>query len=162
FRATITVAHDLEQNNQLVSPGALQFVHPDLVPEITSAPATATTGESVPFAWTVRNAGTAPAPGSRVDRMFLSADETFDAGDRPVGELAHVGPLDPGGTYTAQLDLTLPNDGAGARFLLLRTDASATVLEVAGEANNQVTSALQVNSAPVATDDSALTNENTP
>src|SRR5262249_6117342 len=109
-----------------------------------------TTGTTVPLSWSVRNVGTAAAPGAWVDRVFLSTDAALDAGDRLLGEAPHTGPLDPGGSYTAQLDVPIPDAAARARFLLLQTDATFQVTELAGEANNLAASAVRVELAPFA------------
>src|SRR5205085_10558701 len=111
-----------ESSNLLASSATLNVTHPDLLPAITLAPVSATSGDTIPFQWRVTNSGSAIANGTWVDRVYLSADQTFDASDVLLGELSHDGPLNLGGFYNASLNLTLPEDRSGAQFLLLRTD----------------------------------------
>src|SRR5262249_792573 len=123
---------DGEENN-LSASGPLTIGHADLSPAILSAPSTGTSGTRVPFQWSVTNTGTADALGSWVDRIYLSSDQSLDASDRLIGELAHAGPLAKGANYTGQLDLALPVELSGPRFVLLQTDAAGQVTELDGE-----------------------------
>src|SRR5205807_1600077 len=62
---------------------------PDLVPTIRSAPATATSGTSVLVEWRVTNTGTDTATGTWSDRVYLSTNATYEAGDTLLGTLDH-------------------------------------------------------------------------
>src|SRR5262249_25603177 len=94
--------------------------------------------------------GTADALGSWVDRIYLSSNDILDASDRLIGELAHAGPLAKGANYTGQLDLALPVELSGPRFVLLQTDAAGQVTELDGENNNVTSSAISITLAPFA------------
>src|SRR5262249_53527888 len=96
------------------------------------------------------NAGTAPVLGPWADTVYLSADDTFGAGDLFLGQLSQTGPLAPGAQISGRLAVTLPVSAKGSQFLLLRTDANQQVIELAGETNNLVARPLQVQLAPFA------------
>src|SRR5262249_41428062 len=157
--ADVVYERDGEGNNVGVS-RALSTGHADLSPAIVSAPADGISGTTVPFQWKVTNTGTADALGSWVDRVYLSNDSTLDSGDRLLGELAHVGPLGKGESYTGQLNLALPVELSGPRFFLVQPDAKNQVVELAGENDNVASSPITVTLAPFA--DLAVSDVNGP
>lgn len=126
---------DDEDDNLLVS-DPIQIGHADLAAAITTAPDRAVSGSVIPFQWTVTNLGTAPALGTWVDRVFLSSDALLSADDRLLAERTHAGPLTAASDYTEQIELTLPADMIGDRFLILVTDAGNSVFEPGAKANN--------------------------
>jgi subtilase family serine protease len=94
-----------EDNNQRVSDG-FQVTHPDLQPAVDSAPATATSGETVSLQWSVTNTGSGAANGEWIDRIYLSSDATLSADDRLLAERTHSGqPL--------SVSWTVKNQGIG-------------------------------------------------
>jgi hypothetical protein len=71
-------------------------------------------------------------------------------GDLFLGERAGELPLAAGGTYTGTLDVTLPVQTAGPRFLIVVSDAFNQIEEVGQEADNTRASAqLMVTQAPL-------------
>ncbi|MAE65735.1 MAG: hypothetical protein CMJ18_15810, partial [Phycisphaeraceae bacterium] len=141
-----------EANNLLVSSQVLSITHPDLVPVIDNVPANATSGDTVPVTFTVTNegTGTAPGPGSWIDRVYLSEDTQVDAGDRLLAERVEPGPLAPLADYEVTLDLPLPIDVSGTRFIIVVTDDDDEVQETADEDNNVVSSVVEIALAPFA------------
>ena len=82
----------------------------DLQVEAVSAPATGRSGEPVAIAWRVRNLGTTATDASAwVDRVFLSADATLDAGDTLLVTAPRSGALAAGSSYTASVTTALPH-----------------------------------------------------
>ncbi|WP_422665759.1 CARDB domain-containing protein (plasmid) [Anabaena sp. PCC 7938] len=137
-----------ESNN--VKAVAIALGSVDLVPTITSSPTTATSGTTVSLEWLVTNTGSVEAPGNWTDRIYLSTDNQFDTSDIFLQELQHDGILAANSSYPAQLNLNLPLDISGERYLLLVTDANKQVIEITGEENNVVSSLIQIELAPYA------------
>ena len=140
---------DGENDNLRVS-GPVTIGHPDLTPQIDTAPTTAVSGTVVAFAWAVSNSGTAAAMGSWVDRIYLSSDGAFNTGDRLLAERTHAGPLAATSGYSDEIDLQLPPELTGNRFLLLVTDAADAVFEPGDEDNNVANAAIAIELAPYA------------
>src|SRR5262249_21957718 len=107
-------------------------------------------GTTIAIAWTTANQGTGATIGGWVDRLYLSTDDQFSAGDRLLGSRTFGGPLGAGEVASGTPDVTVPVDLTGAVRLLLVTDATAQVNELDGENNNLVTRALDVQMAPYA------------
>jgi hypothetical protein len=131
----------------------VQITHPDLRVAIANAPANTTSGTTIGVDWTVTNNGTGVAQGNWVDRVYLSTNNTFEAGDILLSELTHTGPLANGSSYTAHRDVVIPIDKSGPFFLLVVTDAASQVFETTAggaESNNLASSALNVTLAPYA------------
>jgi subtilase family serine protease len=110
---------------------------PDLEVVAISGPAEAYSGQPAEFTWTVRNNGPAAAPGEWFDRVYLSADATFDPDeDMFVGYAARPAGLAAGESYTQTVDLTLPREVSGLLQLVVVCDGSDRVNERGAEANN--------------------------
>src|SRR5262249_49934918 len=76
-------------------------------------------------------------------RFYLSVDNTFDAGDVPLGSRA-VPALAPGGTSGGSTPVTIPADTAvGAYYVIARADADGDVAETQ-EGNNPSARQVQV------------------
>ncbi len=132
-----------EDNN--IARAVVRMRHVDLVPAISLAPTEATSGTTFPVTWTVSNNGTATTSASWTDRLYLSDDETVDSGDLLFTETTQFASLVPGESVDTTIDVTLPLDLTGSRYLIVVTDWDAAFQELsAGEANNQVTSPLDV------------------
>ena len=54
---------------------------PDLTVSGATVPASGSSGGTVELSWTVMNGGVGPAGGTWTDRVYLSADNTWDSGD---------------------------------------------------------------------------------
>src|SRR5204863_10383 len=137
-----------ESDNTASAPVALR--HVDLRAATVSAPATAQSADTIHVSFDVTQTGTAPLTGRWTDRVVLSRDAVFDAGDRVLGERTIESTLDVGATYRDELDVTLPIDAEGSWFLIGVTDAGGAVLEVGAENNNTAAAPLSVALAPYA------------
>ena len=142
---------DGESDNQGTAGTALRATHPDLVLDVVTPSGTPVSGKPLDVSWTARNAGTGPAAGDWLDRVYLSLDATLSADDVLLGSLAHAGPLASGVTYAAQLTVTLPNGVSGPYRLLVVADAADKLEEGSVEDNNSRASAeFNVQLAPYA------------
>ncbi len=140
------------ENNNVTASTAFALTHPDLVVTTVAAPVTALSGTTVTVQWNVRNDGSGPTPATWTDEIWLSTDETWEPQDILLGNRVRDGPLAPGASYQAQLDVVLSNGIDGTFYLLVRTDAANQVVEGAtGEDNNVTASnAVAVTLAPYA------------
>jgi hypothetical protein len=139
-----------EGNNSAAGDPALALTHPDLSAAITASPATAVSDTTVGIDWQITNVGSGAAGGTWLDRLYLSDNATFDAGDMLLGEVAHAGPLAANGQYSAHLDFHIPVGASGAKFFILRTDAGDVVIEPNGEVNNTAMAGIAIQLAPFA------------
>ena len=101
----------------------------DLVVESVSAPAAGSPGTPMAIQWTVRNAGSNAAVGEWYDSVYLSHDNQWDLNDTLIGRFEYRGRLEPGATYTGQLNEPLPGVLPGNYYIIVRTDARNTVRE---------------------------------
>ena len=147
-----------ESNN--VKAVAITLGSVDLVPTIISSPTKAISGTTVSLEWLVTNTGSTDTPSNWTDRIYLSTDNKFDTSDLFLKELQHDGLLAANSSYAAQLNLNLPLDVSGERYLLLVTDANKQVIEITGEENNLASSLIQIELAPYA--DLAVSNVTAP
>lgn len=101
---------------------------PDLVVRNVTAPVGATAGASITVGWDVVNQGDATTRAtSWTDEVFLSTDDQLDAADLRLAELVYVGPLAPSESYSAEVQVTLPENFAGQRHIIVRSDRSGRV-----------------------------------
>jgi hypothetical protein len=138
-----------EANNSRVS-DPLEIVHPDFTVAISFVPATPVSGSTITIQWQVTNSGTGNALGQWTDRVFLSIDNSVGGNDVVLGSVIHIGPLAAGVSYDAQLDVLLPVETQGNRFILVQTDAINQVFEFNAENNNVAAAAITVELAPFA------------
>ncbi|MCK4661203.1 MAG: hypothetical protein KAV82_16910, partial [Phycisphaerae bacterium] len=108
---------------------------PDLELTGCSGPAEIAAGDSIEVSWTVTNLGPSEAPGSWVDRVYLS-DDAVVGEDIELGEFAHSGPLAGGALYDLTETVVIPGGLSGPHWITVVTDAGATVDELGAEANN--------------------------
>src|SRR5581483_10224556 len=105
---------------------AIDLHAPDLQVTQSSAPAVVVLGQNVTVSWTVTNVSAYEAGFGWFDSVYLSTDQTLDAGDTPLTSEYFVPPtpLAGGGSYQVQKQFTMPRDGqyVGARYLLFVTD----------------------------------------
>ncbi|HEY6816092.1 MAG TPA: CARDB domain-containing protein, partial [Croceibacterium sp.] len=97
-------------------------------------------GDPVRISWTVENTSGVTASGSWTDAVYLSADATWDIGDKLLGRGDFSGTLTQGQSYTLTLDSTLPGAAAGNYRVIVRTDVRNQLHEDIGEANNTTAS----------------------
>jgi WD40 repeat protein/subtilase family serine protease len=107
----------------------------DLVVESVSVPASGSPGTPMPIQWVVRNVGSNAAVGEWYDSVYLSVDNRWDINDTLIGRFERSGRLEPGATYTGQLNEPLPGVVPGNYYIIVRTDARNTVRET-DETNN--------------------------
>jgi WD40 repeat protein/subtilase family serine protease len=107
----------------------------DLVVQSVSTPAAGMPGVPMPIQWVVRNAGSRAAVGEWYDSVYLSTDNRWDIDDVLIGQFTRSGRLEPGASYTGQLNEPLPGVTPGRYYILVRTDARNTIREVDDENN---------------------------
>jgi len=134
---------DHENNNDRPSDPIIVELPPpaDLVVTGIDVPTASRVGQPVHIQWTVANASDRSLLASWADTAYLSADATWDLGDRPLGRVPFVGNLLPGGSYTASLDAELPPVAPGQYRVIVRTDIFNQIFEDLNEANNRLVSA---------------------
>ena len=124
---------------------------PDLQTSITTAPAADESGSQITVEWTTTNNGTAATADGWTERIFLSYDDAFSAGDRLLAEVSVAGPLATTGSVNQSVDVQLPIDlFADAMSLLVVTDAADDVEEHVGEADNVAGHAIDISLGPIA------------
>src|SRR5262249_34683564 len=108
-------------------------------------------GGTFDVSWTVTNAGSRDTrQGSWLDAFYLSRDPSLDNSDIALGGLGHGQILKTGDSYTATLQLTLPENISGDFYIVGFTDAhgfdnsSGAVQEFQGEGNNITSKPLKV------------------
>ena len=106
---------------------------PDLEVADFSAPSEIWAGQQVSLGWTIANRGPAPATGSWRDCVFLSQDDTYQAGDTLLGCSTRPQDLSPAGEagdqYTRIRDFGVPSLPAGDYWIVLVTDVDGVVSE---------------------------------
>ncbi|GAB1542484.1 hypothetical protein NUACC21_51580 [Scytonema sp. NUACC21] len=138
-----------ETNNVKAVPIALGLV--DLQPTIiTELPNNLLSGSKVSLKWSVTNTGSASTTNNWVDRIYLSSDRTLDSTDSLLQERNHTGGLVAGASYTKEVDIDIPIEVSGDRYLLLMTDGGNAVIELGGEHNNAASKLINITLAPYA------------
>jgi WD40 repeat protein/subtilase family serine protease len=107
----------------------------DLVVESMSVPGVGSPGTPMPIQWVVRNIGSNAAVGEWYDSVYLSTDDRWDINDTLIGRFERSGRLEPGASYTGQLNEPLPGVVPGDYYIIVRTDARNTIREV-DDSNN--------------------------
>src|SRR5690606_4348499 len=70
------------------------------------------------------------------DRIWMSADNTLDGSDRLLTTTNHSGALEPGQSYAASANVTLPIGVSGNFFFIVQTDVFNEVFEHVFDSNN--------------------------
>ncbi|MDH4349648.1 MAG: hypothetical protein OEW56_00680, partial [Gemmatimonadota bacterium] len=133
--------------NNYTAPAAISLSSPsaDLAVEVVTVPATAMSGTPIDVSWRVRNLGDAVTGAATwIDRIFLSADATFDAADALLQEVTREGVLQPGEHYTLVRPVTLPEGVDGNFHVLVVSDALGEVYEKGSTQNNVGVSLAQI------------------
>ena len=115
-------------NNVASAPFPVEYFEPDLVISDLDVPAAATSGETVSIGLTVTNDGTrATRTRNWTDRVFLSRDASLDRFDTTVGEFTRGDEdfLGVGASYTATVDVRIPDGIDGSFYVLVLTDSPA-------------------------------------
>jgi len=134
---------DQEGNNATVTATPLLIEQPppsDLVVDSINVPQSAMAGDTVHLTWAVSNVGVNAANGTWSDTAYLSADNIWDIGDRPIGRFTFSGTVQPGEAYNGFLDANLPPATPGSYRVIVRSDIFDDILE-SQELNNTTTSA---------------------
>ncbi len=142
------VYEENEDNNSTSSTLPVIISQPppaDLVVTGINVPATAQTGQTADFAWTVTNQGQFPATGTWTDAVYLASTPIWNIDDPLIGEVAHTDTgLATGQSYTSTLDALLPPAAPGYYYVIVRTNIFGDVYEgAAGAANDTTASAGQ-------------------
>lgn len=105
---------------------------PDLATTILNAPTNARASHVLPVTYRVANDGASITPDSSwLDRLYLSADTNFNAGqDLLVASRSHYGALPPGAAYTNTFNAVLPDGLSGEFHVFVVSDANNTVFEL--------------------------------
>ncbi|MEX2214849.1 MAG: Ig-like domain-containing protein [Phycisphaeraceae bacterium] len=115
-----------------------------VIQEIRFDPSTVQTGELLHVEWDVLNTSGDTASGQWSDAVYLSLDETWDIGDRPMGTATFTGSVGAGESYSLSLDAFLPPVTPGPYFIIVRNDIFNQVFEgpevSVGEMNNAAAS----------------------
>ncbi len=139
-----------EDNNLGVALQSLRLRHPDLVSTVTVAPESVVSGEEMSVTWRTENRGSAPTLGGWTDRVYLSRDVHLSGKDLLVSSHAFEEPMAAGEGSSATATFSVPIEYSGQFFILIVSDADQQVLEVLGEANNQIAQPLEIELAPYA------------
>ncbi|MFH1842063.1 MAG: CARDB domain-containing protein [bacterium] len=110
----------------------------DLAVEVVVAPTTARSGDTVDVSWRVHNVGERGTDAATWrDRVVLSEDAAYDAGDRVLSEVVHIGAVARDGAYTVHDAVFLPGGVNGTFYILVFSDVNGAVYEN-GLTNNNV------------------------
>ena len=133
------IFENTETNNALVSTSPLVLLSPDLAMAGVSAPAAAQFGATLNVSWAVTNVGSAAAPASWSDRLYLSAASNSLSGATLLSAVAaNASPLPATSGYTRSTNVSLPftaQSTPGVFWVVAVADASDAQPE-ASEANN--------------------------
>ncbi len=122
-------------NNQASAAQTLTFGHIDLVPAITTAPASINSGAPLTVTWTTTNTGTATTLNGWVDRAYLSTTSQVTSTSLLLGEVDQNGPLGPGQKVTETITYTVPLGDNGSYQIIIVADAKNQLIEPGGVAN---------------------------
>ncbi len=148
-------------NNTYTVP--ITVTQPDLAPTAINPSAPLYSGQMASISWTVANQGNGAIGTGPLwrDRLYLSVDNVYDAGDSLLGLRLPSGPLAVSGTYDRSLDVTLPGVTPGTYYLIVRVDSSNDITGETSESNNDLSLEVMVE-APPATATPTLTPTHTP
>ncbi|MEZ5055707.1 MAG: CARDB domain-containing protein [Saprospiraceae bacterium] len=119
----------------------------DLIPQGISFPASLMAGESGSFSANINNIGNADA-GSFVYRIYLSNDQTVDAGDIELASANSNGIVSGSNISISNLNLNInPNTNPGNYFLILAVDTDGDINE-SNENNNIGTKPVNITGVP--------------
>ena len=125
-------------NNTFVLPIEVELTPPpDLQVLEFDAPSDGIAGQPLTLTWQVANTGTGPTlSGAWQEEIYLTTSQTDNRGGRFLGRLVHEGNLEPGASYTAELEVFLPIHTNGNYFIRIQTDAKNKEFEFEAEDNN--------------------------
>ena len=143
-----------ESNNARVSATQVTLLPlPDLVPTSvtfsgTPVPRNGDGTRTFPVDWTVANQGGGDAQPSWFDRIYVSADQTWDSGDRQVTVGFRTQVVAAGGSYPASSTAIVPSSVApGDYYVIVWANHGPSTIESNGT-NNTVASVTRVTLLP--------------
>jgi len=108
--------------------------------------------------WVVTNIGQVPTDAPFwYDRVYLSANQTLDGGDRAIGDFQNPTALNPTEAYAQSGQATIPSDFVGNFYVIVKTDAGNNLTE-SDENNNVLVSSTQLHVVPRTTPTLTVTN----
>jgi YD repeat-containing protein len=150
-----TVLETNETNNVRASTTTVTLLgRPDLTPTALTVPGAPVNPNqdgtyTIPVSWTVANQGASSAPPNWNDRVYLSTDQTWDAGDVRILTTAQFSALAAGANYSVNSSGTAPAGTApGDYWVIVVTDQLQELFE-ANESNNARVSATKVTLRPL-------------
>ncbi|GAL86035.1 parallel beta-helix repeat-containing protein [Sporocytophaga myxococcoides] len=110
----------------------------DLVPTVTSIPATASNRDKIKVTWTVKNqGGSATNTGRWKDEIYITNNVFFDEKKAVlIGSRTNYSTLNLGESYTAEAMVTIPDNITGANYIFVVTDRENEVFEHENKGNN--------------------------
>jgi subtilase family serine protease len=117
---------DTANNIARSSPVSISAYPPvDLAIYDLAAPSSGSSGQPISLHYRVQNIGQGTTLAAEwVDLIYLSADTTLDPGsDLVLSRIPRSGSVAPGGSYTRDLSLTLPNGISGSYFVFASIDS---------------------------------------
>lgn len=110
----------------------------DLVPSVTSIPASASNRDNIKVTWTVKNqGGSATNVGKWTDEIYLSNNIFFDAKNaKLLGSKTNYTALNLGESYSAEVTVKIPDNVTGANYIFVVTDRANEVFEHENKHNN--------------------------
>ncbi len=130
-------AYELNNATATVQPLVIQLPPPsDLEVSGITPPLNASPGEPIAVSWTVKNNSAETAKGTWFDTLYLSKDSVWDPSDPIVGRTSYTGSLQPGQSYSRNVNTTLPAVIPGSYRFIVKTDVFDNIYEATSESNN--------------------------
>ena len=130
-----SIYEESETNNALAQ--AIALGTPDLVPVQIIAPPNVVSAQQIELSWIVQNRGAGTPQVSWSDRLYLSANESWDDEDILIESFWQQSALAASSTYTHTQRITLPTVSPGTFYLILKADNDGNLYET-NEANNEL------------------------
>ncbi len=108
----------------------------DLATVDVTIPSNLTPNELFTIQWTVRNLGSGTAIGPWSDAVYLSDNQRWDASDKLLGRIDHLGDLGASLQYTNSASLPFLAEHPGRYYIIVRTDDSKKQFEGINTINN--------------------------
>ncbi|MGA1825362.1 MAG: CARDB domain-containing protein [bacterium] len=109
---------------------------PDLIVTEISHPIEARANTHIEIIWSVTNSGEGHATNSWIDAIYLSEDATLSPHDSVIGEAQYTQDLAFGESYTRTITAAVPDGIEGQRWIILKTNSTASLDENGSGKNN--------------------------
>ncbi|MDF2191999.1 CARDB domain-containing protein [Paraflavitalea sp. CAU 1676] len=127
-------------NNDPIAIGIELTPAADLVVTSFTSPDEGYAGQPVKLKWVVKNRGAGATNAiAWTDKVYLSKDLSWNAGDILLSTYVHKGILAAGGVYEDSVEAFLPADDLGNHVLIYRSDVNDQVYEHQAEENSATT-----------------------